>query len=171
MRFDQEQLSQKNFANEMEIMKDKLERNFKEEFARQENIHEAKVQELQAEIDSLNSELGKNSLLNGQLRAKIAKQEEMLTDAHKYLKQIQGIGILESQVEDLKEKCSLMRLKKEEMKITLSDVHSENERLLFDKQNLLEKNHLLIEELDKTMNKGKIWFDALQVSSIANQDV
>ena len=163
MKIDQAIRGQQNFANEMETAKEKLEQSMKQELARQENVHEKKVDELQAEIDSLQSGLEKNSLVNEQLHAKISKQEEMLADAHKYSKQIQGMGALESQLEDMKEECTLMRLKKEEMKILLNDAHAEKEQLLFDKQNLVHKIDILKENLEGTSSQGMIWFDALQV--------
>ena len=150
----------------METAKEKLVQSLKQELARQENIHDKKVEERQAVIESLQSELEKNSLVNEQLRAKILKQEKMLADAHKYSKQIQGMGALESQLEDMKEECTSMRLKKEEMKIMLNDANAEKEQLLFDKQNLVQKVDMLKENLEETSGQGKIWFDALQVKVI-----
>ena len=150
----------------METAKEKLAQSLKQELARQENIHDKKVEERQAVIESLQSELEKNSLVNEQLHAKISKQEEMLADAHKYSKQIQGMGALESQLEDMKEECTSMRLKKEEMKIMLNDANAEKEQLLFDKQNLVQKVDMLKENLEETSGQGKIWFDALQVKVI-----
>lgn len=166
MKIDQEKLAQKNFSNEMELIKEKLERNTKQELARQENIHEKKINELQAEIESFHSELEKNSLVNEQLHAKVSKQEEMLAEAHRYSKQLQGMGALETQLEDMKEECALMRLKKEEMKIVLDDVNAEKEQLLFDRQNLMQKIEMLKENLEETSGQGKTWFDALQVFEI-----
>ena len=150
----------------METAKEKLVQSLKQELARQENIHDKKVEEHQAVIESLQSELEKNSLVNEQLCAKILKQEKMLADAHKYSKQIQGMGALESQLEDMKEECTSMRLKKEEMKIMLNDANAEKEQLLFDKQNLVQKVDMLKENLEETSGQGKIWFDALQVKVI-----
>ena len=147
----------------MEITKEKLELNMKQELARQGNNHEKKVDELQAEIDSLHSELEKSALLNEHLHAKISKQKEMLAEAHKYSKQIQGMGALESQLEDLKEECTLMRLEKEELKIIVNDVNAEKEQLLFDKENLEQKIEMLKENLEETSSQGKVWLDSLQV--------
>jgi chromosome segregation ATPase len=163
IKIDQDKLAQKNFTNEMEITKEKLELNMKQELARQGNNHEKKVDELQAEIDSLHSELEKSALLNEHLHAKISKQKEMLAEAHKYSKQIQGMGALESQLEDLKEECTLMRLEKEELKIIVNDVNAEKEQLLFDKENLEQKIEMLKENLEETSSQGKVWFDSLQV--------
>jgi chromosome segregation ATPase len=163
MKIDQEKLAKRNFANEMETTKEKLQQNMKQELARQENVHEKKVEELRAETDSLHSALEKNSLVNEQLHAKISKQEEMLAEAHKYSKQIQGMGALETQLEDMKEECTLMRLKKEELKIAVGDVNAEKEQLVFDKQNLVQKIEMLKENLEETSSQGKIWFDTLQV--------
>lgn len=166
MKIDQEKLARENFVHEMEITKEKLEQITKQELARQGNNHEKKVNELQAEIDSLHSELEKNSLVNEQLNAKICKQEEMLTEAHKYSKQIEGMSVLESQLEDMKEECTSMRLKKEELKIMVNDVNAEKERLQFDKQNLMQKIEVLKENLEETSSQGKTWFEALQVCEI-----
>ncbi|CAB4002461.1 Spindly-like, partial [Paramuricea clavata] len=164
MKIDQEKLAKKNFANEMETTKEKLQQNMKQELARQENVHEKKVEELRAETESLHSALEKNSLVNEQLHTKILKQEEMLAEAHRYSKQIQGMGALETQLEDMKEECTLMRLKKEELKIAVDDVNAEKEQLVFDKQNLVQKIEMLKENLEETSSQGKIWFDTLQSS-------
>ena len=164
MKIDQQKLAQTNLANEMEITREKFEQNMEQELARRENIHEKKVGELQADIDSLQSELERYCLVNEQLNGKILKQEEMLADAHKYSRQIQGMGALESQLEDMKEECTLMRLRKEELKIVVNDVNAEKEQLLFDKMNLERKIELMKETLEETSSQGKIWFDSLQSS-------
>ena len=166
MKIDQQKLAQKNLANEMEITREKFEQSMEQELARQENIHEKKVDELQADIDSLQSELERYCLVNEQRNAKILKQEEMLADAHKYSRQIQGMGALESQLEDMKEECTLMRLRKEELKIIVNDVNAEKEQLLFDKLNLERKIELMKETLEETSSQGKVWFDSLQVLSV-----
>jgi chromosome segregation ATPase len=163
MKIEQENLAQKNLANEMDVIKEKLEQVKQEELARQEDIHEKKVDELQAEINNLQSELDKNSLVSEQLHAKISTQEEMLAEAHKYSKQIQGMGALESQLEDMKEECTLMRLKKDELKIIVNDVNAEKEQLLFDIHNLEQKIEVMQETLEEKSSQGKTWFDSLQV--------
>lgn len=163
MKFDQEKLVQQSFANEIELTKEKVEQNVKQELARQENINNRKMSELRAEIESLHSELEKDALVNEQLTTKIAKQEELLAEAHRYSKKLKELSSLESQLEGIKEECSMTKFENDELKIVLDDINAEKEQVIFDRQCLKENVANLKKDLEETCSQGKIWFDSLQV--------
>lgn len=164
IKFESNVLARSNFINEMENMKEKLEEKAKQELSRVNANHDKKIDELQLEIECLHTELEKSTLVTEQLQEKVSKQDEMLVEAHKYSKQLQGMGVLETQLEELKEECTLMRFKNDELKIIVADVNDEKQQLLFDQQNLMEKIEFLKENLEGKTTQGMAWYDALQDS-------
>lgn len=164
MKIESNVYERQNLISEMENMKEKLQEDAKNELSRIATNHDKKIDELQVEIDSLQNELEKGTLVADQLQDKISKQEQMLDEAHTYSKKLEGMDILESQLEELKEQCSLMKFDNDEMKIALTDVNDEKEQMLFDQKNLVQKIDYLKENLEEKTIQGKTWFDTMQDS-------
>ena len=153
-----------NHTFELEALKDRLRKEFEDEAKATQMATEKKLKQLRSQIDSLQSEGSKHTLVENQLQEKIKQQEELLEKAHKYNEQLQSKVVLESEVEEQRKLCSQLKCERDALMIKLSDVNHSQERLSFDNKAVRKSLEVLEEEFQEKTRQSQAWFNCLQVS-------
>lgn len=124
---------------------------------------EKKICELRKEIESLQNDISKHTLVEIQLQEKIKKQDEMLQAARRSSEELQHKG--RSRLESIEEYIHLASELSEErdtLTMKLADLKDSQERILFDRNVLKERVEHLEEELQEKARQGQTWFNCLQ---------
>lgn len=147
-------------------MKEKLRKEFEVNEKSQQISTEKKINDLRKEIESLQNDISKHSLIEIQLNEKIKKQDELLQKARQSNDELQHKG--RSRLENIEEYIHLAAELKDErdsLTLELADCKDNQERILFDRNLLKEKVVHLEEELQEKARQGQTWFNCLQVSA------
>lgn len=164
-RLDTEVRTNSNHAHELEDLKEKLGKEFQAKEKSQQLNTEKKITDLRKEIESLQNDVSKHSLIEIQLQEKIKKQDEMLQTARRSNEELQHKG--RSRLESIEEYIHLAKELEEErdaLTLELADHKDSQERILFDRNLLKEKVEYLEEELQEKARQGQTWFSCLQAS-------
>lgn len=164
-RLETEVRTRSNHAHELEDLKEKLTKEFQAKETSQQLNTEKKISDLRKEIESLQNDISKHSLMEIQLQEKIKKQDEMLQTARRSNEELQNKG--RSRLESIEEYIHVATELKEErdaLTLELADLKDNQERILFDRNLLKEKVEYLEEELQEKGRQGQTWFNCLQAS-------
>ena len=165
-RLETEIRTNSNHVHELDDLKEKLRKEFEGKEKSQQLITEKKINDLRKEIESLQNDVSKHTLVENQLQEKIKKHEEMLRKAHQSNEELQNKG--RSRLESVEEYINLASELKEEREILmmkLADYEDNQERMLFDKNVLKERVEYLEEELQEKTRQAHTWFNCLQAST------
>ena len=155
-----------NHVHELDDLKEKLRKEFEGKEKSQQLITEKKINDLRKEIESLQNDVSKHTLVENQLQEKIKKHEEMLRKVHQSNEELQNKG--RSRLESVEEYINLASELKEEREILmmkLADYEDNQERMLFDKNVLKDRVEYLEEELQEKTRQAHTWFNCLQAST------
>jgi len=162
-RLEIEVRANSNHVHELEDLKEKLRKEFEANEKSQQISTEKKVNDLRKEIESLQNDISKHSLIEIQLNEKIKKQDELLQKARQNNEKLQHKG--RSRLESVEEYIHLAAELKDErdsLTLELADCKDNQERILFDRNLLKEKVEHLEEELQEKARQGQTWFNCLQ---------
>ena len=165
-RLEIEARTNSNHVHELEDLKEKLRKEFEANEKSQQICTEKKINDLRKEIESLQNDISKHSLIEIQLNEKIKKKDELLQEARKNNEELQLKG--RSRLESVEEYIHLAAELKEErdsLTLELADWKDNQERILFDRNLLKEKVEHLEEELQEKARQGQTWFNCLQASA------
>ena len=146
-------------------MKENLRKEFETKEESQQLTTEKKINDLRKEIESLQNDVSKHTLIENQLQEKIKKQEEMLRKAHQSNEELQHKG--RSRLDSIEEYVNLASELKEERDILImkvADYEDNQERILFDRNALKERVGYLEEELQEKTRQAQTWLNCLQAS-------
>lgn len=163
-RLETEVRTNSNHAHELDDLKVKLRKEFEAKEKSQQLMTEKKIGDLRKEIESLQNDISKHTLVENQLQEKIKKQDEMLQTARRGNEELQNKG--RSRLESIEEYIHLASELKEErdvLSMELTDLKDNQERILFDRNVLNERVEHLEEELQEKARQGQTWFNCLQV--------
>lgn len=152
-----------NHVHELDDLKEKLRKEFDEKEKSQQLLTEKKINDLRKEIESLQNDVSKLTLVENQLQEKIRKQEEMLRKAHQGNEELQHKG--RSRLESIEEYINLaaeLQGEREVLMLKLADYEDNQERMLFDRNVLKEKVGYLEEELQEKTRQAHTWLNCLQ---------
>lgn len=158
-----------NHGHELEDLKEKLRKEFEVKEKSQQLATEKKISDLRKEIESLQNDVSKHTLVENQLQERIKKQEEMLRKAHQSYEELQNKG--RTRLESIEEYINLASELKEErdvLMMKLADYEDNQERTVFDRNVLKEKAEYLEQELQEKTRQAHTWFNCLQASMIPN---
>lgn len=152
-----------NHGHELDDLKIKLQKEFEAKEKSQQITTEKKIGELRKEIESLQNDINKHTLVEIQLQEKIKKQDEMLQAARRSSEELQhnGRSRLES-IEEYIHLASELTEVKDALTMKLADLKDSQERILFDRNVLKERVEHLEEELQEKARQGQTWFNCLQ---------
>lgn len=162
-RLETEVRTNSNHAHELDDLKAKLQKEFEAKEKSQQMTTEKKICELRKEIESLQNDISKHTLVEIQLQEKIKKQDEMLQAARRSSEELQHKG--RSRLESIEEYIHLASELSEErdaLTMKLADLKDSQERILFDRNVLKERVEHLEEELQEKARQGQTWFNCLQ---------
>lgn len=162
-RLETEVRTNSNHAHELDDLKVKLQKEFEAKEKSQQMTTEKKICELRKEIESLQNDISKHTLVEIQLQEKIKKQDEMLQAARRSSEELQHKG--RSRLESIEEYIHLASELSEErdaLTMKLADLKDSQERILFDRNVLKERVEHLEEELQEKARQGQTWFNCLQ---------
>jgi len=162
-RLDTEIRTNSNHAHELEDLKENLRKEFETKEESQQLTTEKKINDLRKEIESLQNDVSKHTLIENQLQEKIKKQEEMLRKAHQSNEELQHKG--RSRLDSIEEYVNLASELKEERDILImkvADYEDNQERILFDRNALKERVGYLEEELQEKTRQAQTWLNCLQ---------
>lgn len=162
-RLETEVRTNSNHAHELDDLKVKLQKEFEAKEKSQQMTTEKKICELRKEIESLQNDISKHTLVEIQLQEKIKKQDEMLQAARRSSEELQHKG--RSRLESIEEYIHLASELSEErdtLTMKLADLKDSQERILFDRNVLKERVEHLVEELQEKARQGQTWFNCLQ---------
>lgn len=162
-RLETEVRTNSNHAHELDDLKVKLQKEFEAKEKSQQMTTEKKICELRKEIESLQNDISKHTLVEIQLQEKIKKQDEMLQAARRSSEELQNKG--RSRLESIEEYIHLASELSEErdaLTMKLADLKDSQERILFDRNVLKERVEHLEEELQEKARQGQTWFNCLQ---------
>lgn len=162
-RLEIEARANSNHVHELEDLKEKLRKEFEANEKSQQICTEKKISDLRKEIESLQNDVSKHSLIEIQLNEKIKKQDELLQEARKSNEELQHKGRtrLES-VEEYIQLAAELKDERDSLTLELADCKDNQERILFDRNLLKEKVEHLEEELQEKSRQGQTWFNCLQ---------
>lgn len=165
-RLEIEARANSNHVHELEDLKEKLRREFEANEKSQQICTEKKISDLRKEIESLQNDVSKHSLIEIQLNEKIKKQDELLQEARQSNEELQhkGRSRLES-VEEYIQLAAELKDERDSLTLELADCKDNQERILFDRNLLKEKVEHLEEELQEKSRQGQTWFNCLQASA------
>lgn len=163
-RLETEVRTNSNHAHELDDLKVKLQKEFEAKEKSQQMTTEKKICELRKEIESLQNDISKHTLVEIQLQEKIKKQDEMLQAARRSSEELQhkGRSRLES-IEEYIHLASELSEERDNLTMKLADLKDSQERILFDRNVLKERVEHLEEELQEKARQGQTWFNCLQV--------
>lgn len=161
-RIETEVIASRNNAFELENMKERLQKEFKEKETAQQNASEKKIKELRKEIESLQNELGKHILVEGQLQEKIQKQEEVIENIRKYSEELQSKSVLETEVEEQRRVSAHLQMELDSVSMSFSDLRGLKRRLEFDNEALKQQIECINEELKEKSRQSETWHNCLQ---------
>ncbi|PFX34226.1 protein Spindly-like [Stylophora pistillata] len=152
-----------NHGHELDDLKIKLQKEFEAKEKSQQITTEKKIGELRKEIESLQNDINKHTLVEIQLQEKIKKQDEMLQAARRSSEELQhnGRSRLES-IEEYIHLASELTEVRDALTMKLADLKDSQERILFDRNVLKERVEHLEEELQEKARQGQTWFNCLQ---------
>lgn len=162
-RLETEVRTNSNHAHELDDLKVKLQKEFEAKEKSQQMTTEKKICELRKEIESLQNDISKHTLVEIQLQEKIKKQDEMLQAARRSSEELQHKG--RSRLESIEEYIHLASELSEErdtLTMKLADLKDSQERILFDRNVLKERVEHFEEELQEKARQGQTWFNCLQ---------
>lgn len=162
-RLETEVRTNSNHAHELDDLKAKLQKEFEAKEKSQQMTTEKKICELRKEIESLQNDISKHTLVEIQLQEKIKKQDEMLQAARRSSEELQHKG--RSRLESIEEYIHLASELSEErdtLTMKLADLKDSQERILFDRNVLKERVEHLEGELQEKARQGQTWFNCLQ---------
>ena len=154
-----------NHVHELDDLKEKLRKEFDEKEKSQQLLTEKKINDLRKEIESLQNDVSKHTLVENQLQEKIKKQEEMLRKAYQSNEELQYKG--RSRLESFEEYINLtaeLQGEREVLMMKLADYEDNQQRMLFDRNVLKEKVGYLEEELQEKTRQAHTWLNCLQAS-------
>lgn len=154
-----------NHVHELDDLKEKLRKEFDEKEKSQQLLTEKKINDLRKEIESLQNDVSKHTLVENQLQEKIKKQEEMLRKAYQSNEELQHKG--RSRLESIEEYINLtaeLQGEREVLMMKLADYEDNQQRMLFDRNVLEEKVGYLEEELQEKTRQAHTWLNCLQAS-------
>ena len=154
-----------NHVHELDDLKEKLRKEFDEKEKSQQLLTEKKINDLRKEIESLQNDVSKHTLVENQLQEKIKKQEEMLRKAYQSNEELQHKG--RSRLESIEEYINLtaeLQGEREVLMMKLADYEDNQQRMLFDRNVLKEKVGYLEEELQEKTRQAHTWLNCLQAS-------
>lgn len=165
-RLEIEVRANSNHAHELEDLKEKLRKEFEANEKSQQISTEKKINDLRKEIESLQNDVSKHSLIENQLQEKVKKQDEILQKARQSNEELQykGRSRLES-IEEYVHLASELKDERDALTLELADCKDNQERILFDRNLLKEKVEYLEEELQEKVRQGQTWFHCLQASA------
>ncbi|KAM7435421.1 Protein Spindly [Porites harrisoni] len=152
-----------NHVHELDDLKEKLRKEFDEKEKSQQLLTEKKINDLRKEIESLQNDVSKHTLVENQLQEKIKKQEEMLRKAYQSNEELQHKG--RSRLESIEEYVNLtaeLQGEREVLMMKLADYEDNQQRMLFDRNVLEEKVGYLEEELQEKTRQAHTWLNCLQ---------
>ena len=154
-----------NHVHELDDLKEKLRKEFDEKEKSQQLLTEKKINDLRKEIESLQNDVSKHTLVENQLQEKIKKQEEMLRKAYQSNEELQhkGRSRLES-IEEYVNHTAELQGEREVLMMKLADYEDNQQRMLFDRNVLEEKVGYLEEELQEKTRQAHTWLNCLQAS-------
>lgn len=164
-RLETEIRTNSNHGHELEDLKEKLRKEFEVKEKSQQLATEKKISDLRKEIESLQNDVSKHTLVENQLQERIKKQEEMLRKAHQSYEELQNKG--RTRLESIEEYINLASELKEErdvLMMKLTDYEDNQERTVFDRNVLKEKVEYLEQELQEKTRQAHTWFNCLQAS-------
>ena len=153
-----------NHGHELEDLKQRLRQEFAADSKSRQITSEKKINDLRKEIESLENDMSKHTLIETQLQEKIKRQEDMLQRAHRSNEELQNKGRcrLESN-EEYVNLATELREERDALTLKVTDLHDNHERLLFDNRVLKEKCESLGDELQEKSRQAQNWFNCLQV--------
>lgn len=154
-----------NHVHELDDLKEKLRKEFDEKQKSQQLLTEKKINDLRKEIESLQNDVSKHTLVENQLQEKIKRQEEMLRKAYQSNEELQhkGRSRLES-IEEYVNHTAELQGEREVLMMKLADYEDNQQRMLFDRNVLKEKVGYLEEELQEKTRQAHTWLNSLQAS-------
>lgn len=165
-RLESEIRANSNHAHDLDDVKEKLRKEFEAKEKSQQLGTEKRISDLRKEIESLQNDLSKHTLVENQLQEKIKKQDEMLQTARRNNDEMQhkGRSRLES-VEEYMHLASELKDERDALTMEIADHKDNQERIVFDRNVLKERVEYLEEELQEKARQGHTWFNCLQVSA------
>lgn len=153
-------------------MKEKLGKEFQAKEKSQQLSTDKKISDLRKEIESLQNDISKHSLVEIQLQEKIKKQDEMLQTARRSNEELQhkGRSRLES-IEEYVHQAAELKDERDALTLELADLKDNQERILFDRNLLKERVEHLEEELQEKVRQGQTWFNCLQASVYSKTNI
>ena len=170
-RIETEISANRNHVFEQESLKERLEKEFKERETATHNANEKKVKELRKEIESLQNDIGKHILVEGQLQEKIQRQEEIMENLRKYSEELQSKSILETEVEEQRRISAHLQMELDSVVMSLSDMKDLKQRFEFDNDSLKQQISCVNEELKEKTRQSETWYNCLQEARQENGEL
>ncbi|KAK3728992.1 hypothetical protein QZH41_019415 [Actinostola sp. cb2023] len=161
-RLETEARARDHHVYEIENIKENLQKQFDQESMLKQIATDKKLKELRKEIDSLQSEINKHAMLEGQFKTKLEQQEEMLKNARHYNKELQFAVNFETDLEEQKMLCNDLQLERDSLLMEITQLKSIQEQIGFDKKVYEKKFEYIEEEIEEKNRQSQIWYNCLQ---------
>ena len=162
IRIETEAVASRNQVLEQEHLKERLQKEFKEKEQAFQNTSEKKVKDLRKEIESLQNDLNKHTLVERQQQEKLQKQEELIENIRKYSEQLQSKAVLETEVEEERRISAHLQFELDSAVMNCSDLKDLKQRLEFDNEALKQEIERVNEELKEKSRQSETWYSCLQ---------
>lgn len=162
-RLETETKSKDHHLDEIENTKENLHKEFEQERMMTQITNDKKLKELRKEITSLQSEIEKHTMMEGQYKEKIQQQDEILEKTRQYHKQLQLAEHLETDLEEQKQLTTELQTERDCLLMEITQLKNIQEQQAFDKKVVEEKFQEIEEELQEKNRQSQMWYNCLQV--------
>lgn len=140
-----------------------LQKEFEQAKIMDQHTNNKKIKEMKYEIASLQSEIEKHVLIEGQYKEKLEQQEEMLEHAHQLNKDLQQTENLETDLEEQRQMVAELQNERDYLAIKVTKLKNTLEQSDFDKKACEEKFKSYEEEMQEKSRQSQMWYNCLHV--------